>query len=92
MLALCAWLGLVKPANHAEPGARKIPCFAKLGGHYVGDLVVNKKSLMDLNIQASKLMVHEWRPSIDVVLWVGNQRLTPLRYRQGENDLLGCTD
>lgn len=87
MLALCAWSGLVKPPNHTKQLTRKVPCFTKLSGQYVGDIVVSNKSLMGLNVQAAKLMVHAWRAPLDVVLWVGDQCLTPSGFTHEDNDL-----
>ena len=86
MLALFAWSGLAKPPNHTKQHTKKVPCFAKLGGRYVGDIVVNNKSLMDLNVQAAKLMVHAWRAPVDVVLWVGDQCLTPSGFTHEDDD------
>lgn len=72
MLCLLVW------SSQALGNARKtkrIPCYAKLGGQYVGTVEVCMSSrnayqvLCDIQVQASKLVPHTHRGFEDVMVW-----------------------
>ena len=59
-----------------------IPCYAKLGGKYVGNLRLCGSTsayqvLRDIQEQASKLLKHAWRDFEDIMVWCDNQWLIP---------------
>ena len=59
-----------------------IPCYAKLGGKYVGNLRLCGSTsayqvLQYVQVQASKLLPHAWRDFDDIMIWCDNQWLIP---------------
>ena len=62
--------------------AKAIPCYAKLGGKYVGNLRLCTSTsayqvLRDIQKQASKLIPHAWRGFEDTMVWCDNHCSIP---------------
>ena len=71
--------------------SRTIPCYAKLGGKYVGKLRLCTSTstyqvLRDIQKQASKLVRHAWRGFEDTMVWCDNHCLIPSGFAY-KNDL-----
>ena len=79
MLCLSTWSGQdLSKASQAQV----LPCYAKLGGKYVGKLrfcgsTSAYQVLRDIQEQASKLLKHAWRGFEDIMAWCDNQWLIP---------------
>ena len=79
MLCLSAW------SSHDLSKASQtfsIPCYAKLGGKYVGELRICGSTsayqvLQYIQVQASKMLTHTWRDFEDIMVWCTNQWLIP---------------
>ena len=79
MLCLSAWLSQDLSKASQTFG---IPCYAKLGGKYVGNLRLCTSTsayqvLKCIQVQASKMMPHAWRGFEHVMAWCDNQWLIP---------------
>ena len=79
MLCLSTWSGqdLIQVSK-----SRTIPCYAKLGGKYVGKLrfcgsTSAYQVLQYIQMQASKLLKHAWRDFEDIMIWCDNYWLIP---------------
>ena len=80
MLCLSAWSSQDLSKASQTFG---IPCYAKLGGKYLGGVEVCLSStdafqvLQYIQVQASKMMPHAWRGFEDIMVWCDNQWLVP---------------
>ena len=79
MLCLSTWSG--QDLSQVSK-SRTIPCYAKLGGKYVGELRICGSTsayqvLHDIQVQASKLLKHAWRDFDDIMIWCDNHWLIP---------------
>jgi hypothetical protein len=79
MLCLSTWSGL---ALSKASQTQVLPCYAKLGGKYVGELRICGSTsayqvLQYVQVQASKLLPHAWRDFDDIMIWCDNQWLIP---------------
>ena len=79
MLCLSAWSSQDLSKARQTFG---IPCYAKLGGKYVGNLRLCTSTsayqvLKCIQVQASKMMPHAWRGFEHVMAWCDNQWLIP---------------
>ena len=88
MLCLSVWSGRhLSRARHAKSA----PCYAKLGGRYVGKLRLCGSTsayqvLRDIQKQASKLVPHAWRGFEDTMVWCDDHCLVPSGFAY-KNDL-----
>ena len=87
MLCLSTWsdLGLSKASQ-----TQVLPCYAKLGGKYVGNLRLCGSTsayqvLQYVQVQASKLLPHAWRDFDDIMIWCDNQWLIPSGFAYKDN-------
>ena len=79
MLCLSTWSG--QELSQVSK-SRTIPCYAKLGGKYVGKLrfcgsTSAYQVLQYIQVQASKLLPHAWRDFDDIMIWCDNHWLIP---------------
>ena len=87
MLCLSTWSGLtLSKASQTQV----LPCYAKLGGKYVGKIRLGTSSsayqvLQYIQEQASKLLPHAWRGFEDIMAWCDNQWLIPSGFAYKDN-------
>ena len=79
MLGIATWCGF----ERAQPNTLRL--FAKLGGKFLGYLHVDSKlrtfeKLLDLQLQASKLMKHPTRFARDILFWQDANILTDVKF------------
>ena len=79
MLCLLTWSGL---ALSKASQTQVLPCYAKLGGKYVGNLRLCGSTsayqvLQYIQVQASKLLPHAWRAFDDIMIWCDDRWLIP---------------
>ena len=87
MLCLSTWVG---QDSSQVSKTRSIPCYAKLGGKYVGKLrfcgsTSAYQVLRDIQVQASKLLEHAWRDFDDIMAWCDNHWLIPSGFAYKDN-------
>jgi len=88
MFAIKVWCGTVVSSSsvHQPKQPKKVvELYSKLSGAYLGRLALGNLTdivsiLSNLQDQAATLMKHAWCCSKDVVLFVGNLRITPLGF------------
>ena len=87
MLCLSTWSGQdLSKASQAQG----LPCYAKLGGKYVGKLrfcgsTSAYQVLQYIQEQASKLLPHAWRDFDDIMAWCDNRWLIPSGFAYKDN-------
>ena len=87
MLCLSTWLG--QDLGKASQ-TQVLPCYAKLGGKYVGNLWLCGSTsayqvLRDIQVQASKLLEHAWRDFDDIMIWCDNHWLITSGFAYRDN-------
>ena len=85
MFAIKVCYGKVVLESSVRQGSKVFELYSKLSGAYLGRLVLTNltdmaSNLRSLQDQAASLMKHAWCCSKDVVLFVGNLRITPLGF------------
>ena len=87
MLCLSTWVG--QDLSRVSK-SRTIPCYAKLGGKYVGKIRLCGSTsayqvLKYIQVQASKMLEHAWRDFDDIMIWCDNHWLIPSGFAYKDN-------
>ena len=87
MLCLSAWSSQdLSKASQTQV----LPCYAKLGGKYVGKIRLGTsknayQALRAMQVQASKLLKHAWREFEDMMVWCDDRWLIPSGFAYKDN-------